>query len=65
MRYPRRKQQRCVLVVAGLAVAALAVPGLPGPGAAGAAGPAGPQLRLIAAQHSITLDSFGRQIPEA
>ena len=61
MRYPRRKQQRCVLVVAGLAVAALAVPGLPAPGAAGAAAPAR-QLRLIAAQRSITLDSFGGQV---
>jgi hypothetical protein len=34
------------------------VPGLPAPGAAGAAAPAGPQLRLIAAQRSITLDKF-------
>ena len=59
MRHPRWKQQRWVLVTAGLAVAALAVPGLPAPGAAGAAAPAGPQLRLIAAQSSITLDSFG------
>ena len=62
MRHPRWKQQRCVLAVAGLAVAVLAVPGLPGPGAAGAAAPAGPQLRLIAAQRSITLDSYGGQV---
>ena len=62
MRHPRWKQQRCVLAVAGLAVAVLAVPGLPAPGAAGAAAPAGPQLRLIAAQRSITLDSFGGQV---
>jgi len=48
--------------VTGLAAAALAVPGLPAPGAAGAAGPAGPQLRLIAAQRSITLDSFGGRV---
>src|SRR6266566_1774711 len=32
------------------------------PGAAGAAAPAGPQLRLMAAQRSITLDSFGGQV---
>ena len=62
MRHPRWKQQRWVLVVAGLAVAALAVPGLPAPGAAGAAAPDGPQLRLIAAQRGITLDSFGGQV---
>src|SRR5215471_8517349 len=61
MRHPRWKQQRCVLTVAGLAVAVLAVPGLPAPGA-GAAAPAGPQLRLIAAQRSVTLDSFGGQV---
>jgi len=62
MRHPRWKQQRCVLAVAGLAVAVLAVPGLPAPGAAGAAAPAGPQLRLIAAQRGITLDSFGGRV---
>jgi len=62
MRHPRWKQQRCLLAVAGLAVALLAVPGLPAPGAAGAAAPAAPQLRLIAAQPSITLDSFGGQV---
>ena len=62
MRHPRRKRQRYVLAVAGLAVAVLAVPGLPAPGAAGAAAPADPQLRLIAAQRSLTLDSFGGQV---
>ncbi|HEV3293080.1 MAG TPA: hypothetical protein VG123_29235, partial [Streptosporangiaceae bacterium] len=62
MRLTQWNRQRCVLAVAGLAVAALAVPGLPAPGAAGSAAPAGPQLRLIAAQRSITLDSFGGQV---
>ncbi len=62
MRLTRWNRRRCVLAVTGLAAAALAVPGLPAPGAAGAAGPAGPQLRLIAAQRSITLDSFGGRV---
>src|SRR6266516_1959135 len=62
MRLTRWNRRRCVLAMAGLAVAALAVPGLPAAGAAGAAGPAGPQLRLIAAQHSITLDSLNGQV---
>jgi Lysyl oxidase len=61
MRLTRWNRQRCALTAAGLAIAALAVPGLPAPGAAGAA-MAGPQLRLIAAQHSITLDSFNGQV---
>ena len=62
MQHPRWKQQRWVLVTAGLAVTALAVPGLPVSGAAGATAPTGPQLRLIAAQRSITLDSFGGKV---
>jgi hypothetical protein len=62
MRLTRWNRQRCALAAAGAAVAAFAVPGLPAPGAAGAAAPAGPHLRLIAAQSSVTLDSFGGQV---
>ena len=59
MRTTRWNQQRCALAVAGLAVAALAAPGLPAASAAGAPGPA---LRLIAAQRSITLNSFSGKV---
>ncbi len=59
MRTTRWNQPRCVLAVAGLAVAALTAPGLPAASAAVAPGPA---LRLIAAQRSITLDSFSGQV---
>src|SRR5262249_62181990 len=59
MRTPRWTQRGCALAVAGLAIAALAAPGLP---AASAAGAPGPVLRLIAAQHSITLDSFSGKV---
>jgi len=59
MRNTRWNQRGCALAVAGLAIAALAAPGLP---AASAAGAPGPVLRLIAAQHSITLDSFSGKV---
>ena len=59
MRTTRWNQQRCALAVAGLAIATLAAPGLPAASAATAPGPA---LRLIAAQRSITLNSFSGRV---
>jgi hypothetical protein len=59
MRTTRWNQQRCVLAVAGLAIAAVGAGGLPVASAAAAPGPA---LRLVAAQRSITLDSFSGQV---
>ena len=59
MRQSRWNRPAAALAGAGLAVAMVAVPGSP---ATAAGQVAGPVLKLAAAQHSITLDSFGGQV---
>jgi hypothetical protein len=59
MRFTGWIPRRSVLAVAGLSLTVAAAPGLP---AAGAAGVGGPAVTLEAAQHSITLDSFGGRV---
>ena len=59
MRQSRWNRPAVALAGAGLAVAMVAVPGSP---ATAAGQVAGPVLKLAAAQHSITLDSFGGQV---
>src|ERR1700733_4365904 len=59
MRQSRWNRPAVALAGVGLAVAMVAVPGSP---ATAAGQVAGPVLKLAAAQHSITLDSFGGQV---
>jgi Lysyl oxidase len=59
MRLTPGMPRRSALAAAGLSLAVTAAAGVP---TAGAAGPRGPVVKLEAAQHSITLDSFGGRV---
>ena len=59
MRQSRWSRPAAALTGVGVAVAMVAVSGSPATATGQAAGPL---LRLAAAQHSITLDSFGGQV---